>query len=90
VVRAIYREWTNTQSMSYFYLIVLLFPEALSAQYLMSEAAAPARSVWDVLLLSELLALGSFVFAYLIAFGNDGLKLQGSMRKRLNLKRSLH
>ena len=73
-----YREWTNTQSISYFWLILLLFPEGLLAQHLMSEAAAPARSVWDVLLFSELLALGSFVFAYLLALGNDGLKSEGS------------
>jgi hypothetical protein len=77
-----YREWTHTQSISYIWLVLLLFPEGLLAQYLMSEAAAPARSVWDVLLFSELLALGSFVFAYLLAFGDDGLKAEGKMRRR--------
>jgi uncharacterized membrane protein len=72
-----YREWTNTQSISYFWLILLLFPEGLLAQYLMSEAAAPERSVWDVLLFSELLTLGSFIFAYLLAFANGSLKSEG-------------
>ena len=74
-----YREWTTTQSISYFPLVVLLLPEGLLAQYLLPEAA-PARSAWDVLLFSELLAVGSFSFAYLLALGNDkatGVKSRG-------------
>jgi hypothetical protein len=64
-----FREWTTTQSISYLPLVFLLFPEALLEDYLISYIPAPARSVWDVLLFSQLLAFGSFGFAYLLAFG---------------------
>ncbi len=64
------REWTNTQSISYLPLIFLLFPEAFLEEYLGPQVPAPARGVWDVLLFSELLAIGSFSFAYLLAFGH--------------------
>jgi hypothetical protein len=64
-----FREWTNTQSLSYLPLVFLLFPEALLEEYLVPQVPAPARSVWDVLLFSELLAFGSVFFAYLLAFG---------------------
>ena len=50
-------------------LVFLLFPEALLEDYLVSYVPAPARSIWDVFLLSELLAFGSFAFAYLLALG---------------------
>ena len=75
-----YREWTNTQSLSYLPLVLLLLPERLLAQYLLPEATATARSAWDVLLFSELLASGSFAFAYLLAFGND--KITGFRSRR--------
>ena len=64
-----FREWTTTQSISYLPLVLLLFPEALLEDYLVSYVPAHARSIWDVLLFSELLAFGSFAFAYLLAFG---------------------
>jgi hypothetical protein len=75
-----YREWTNTQSISYFPLIVLLLPEGLLAQYLLPEAAGPARRAWDVLLFSELLVTGSFAVAYLVAFGNHKITYLKSRR----------
>src|ERR671939_2130527 len=76
-----HQEWTNTQSLSNLWLILLLFPEGLLAKHLMPETA-PARSVWDILLFSELLVLGSFAFAYLLAFSHDHAKSKGEMRKR--------
>ncbi len=76
-----YREWTNTQSISYFWLVFLILPEGLLAHRL-APRMAPERTLWDVLLFTELLILGSLIIAYLFALGDARLKLHDQVPGR--------